>query len=75
MELVTEAWETSQNIVSFQNRANDLLEHLQENLKNDQHFCEQVSTPFANHAINNSDMKIRQEDLPSPKRIKQLKAC
>jgi hypothetical protein len=75
MQLVTEAWETSQNIASFRKRENDLHEHLQTNLKNDQHFYEQMLTPFSNHAINNSDLKRRQEDLPSPKRIKQLKAC
>jgi hypothetical protein len=75
MQLVTEAWETSQNIVSFQKRENDLLEHLQENLKNDQHFCEQVSTPFANHAINTSELKRRQDNLPSPKRTKKVKSC
>jgi hypothetical protein len=73
MQLVTEAWETSQNIASFRKRANDLHKHLQTNLKNDQCFYEQMLAPFANHAINNSDLKIRQEDLPSPKRIKQLK--
>ena len=28
MQLVTETWETSQNIVSFWNKASDLLEHL-----------------------------------------------
>jgi hypothetical protein len=75
MQLVSEAWETSQNIVSFQNRANDLLEHLQENLKNDQHLCEQVSTPFSNHAINTSELKRRQDNLPSPKRNKKEKSC
>jgi hypothetical protein len=75
MQLVTEAWETSQNIASFRKRENDLHEHLQTNLKNDQHFYEQMLTPFSNHAINNSDLKRRQEDLPSPKRIKKLKAC
>jgi len=32
-------------------------------------------TPFANHVINISDLKGRQEDLPSPNQIKQLKAC
>ena len=32
-------------------------------------------THFSNHAINNSYLKVRQEDLPSPKWIKQLKAC
>jgi hypothetical protein len=75
MQLVTEAWETSQNIASFRKRENDLHEHLQTNLKNDQRFYEQMLTPFSNHAINNSDLKRRQENLPSPKRIKQLKAC
>jgi hypothetical protein len=48
---------------------------LQTNLKNEERFYEQVVTPFANHAINNIDLKRRQEDLPSPKWIKQLKAC
>jgi hypothetical protein len=51
-----------------------LHEHLQANLKNDQRFYEQVMTPFANHAINTLDMKREQENLPSPKRTKQLKA-
>jgi hypothetical protein len=49
--------------------------HLQTNLKNEERFYEQMVTPFANHAINNSDLKRRQDDLPSPKLIKQLKAC
>jgi hypothetical protein len=75
MQLITEAWETSQNIASFRKRENDLHEHLQTNLKNEERFYEQMVTPFSNHAINNSDLKRRQEDLPSPKRIKQLKAC
>jgi hypothetical protein len=75
MQLVTEAWETSQFITSFRKRANDLHEHLQVNLKNVQHFCEQVLTSFSNHAINTLDLKRRQENLPSPKRTKQLKAC
>jgi hypothetical protein len=52
-----------------------LLEHLQGNLKNDQHFYEHVLTPFANHAINTSELKRRQENLPSPKRTKKVKAC
>jgi hypothetical protein len=75
MQLITEAWETSQNIASFRKRANDLHEHLQMNFKNEERFYEQMVTPFSNHAINISDLKRRQEDLPSPKWIKQLKAC
>jgi hypothetical protein len=34
-----------------------------------------VLTPFSNHAINTLDLKRRQENIPSPKRTKQLKAC
>jgi hypothetical protein len=75
MQLITEAWETSQNIASFRKRENDLHGHLQTNLKNEERFYEQMVTPFSKHAINNSDLKRREEDLPSPKRIKQLKAC
>ena len=40
MKLVTKAWETSQNLVSFGKKVNDFLEHLEVNLKNDQHFYE-----------------------------------
>jgi hypothetical protein len=52
-----------------------LLEHLQTNLKNDQRFCEQVLTPFSNHAINTSELKRIQDNLPSPKRTKKVKSC
>jgi hypothetical protein len=52
-----------------------LHKHLQTNLKNEGRFYQQTVIPFANHAINSSDLKRRQEDLPSAKRIKQLKAC
>jgi hypothetical protein len=75
MHLVTEASETLQNLVSFQNKANDLLEHLEASLKNDHHFCEEVLTPFSNHVVNTSKLKRRQEKLPSPKRTKKVKAC
>jgi uncharacterized protein YeeX (DUF496 family) len=34
-----------------------------------------VLTPFPNHAINTLDLKRRQDNLPSPKRTKKLKAC
>jgi hypothetical protein len=59
MQLVTESWETLQNLVSFGNKANDLLEHLEANLKNEQIFCEQVLVPFANYVVNTSELKIR----------------
>jgi len=52
-----------------------LQEHLQVNLKIDERFCEHVLTHFSNHAINTSDLKRRQENLPSQKGTKKLKAC
>ena len=75
MQLVTEPWETSQNLVSFGKKANDLLEHLEANLKNEHLFFDKVLDPFANYVVNTSELKIRQEKLPSPKRPKNVKAC
>jgi hypothetical protein len=75
MHLLTEAWETSQNLVSFGKKANDFLQHLEANLRNEQHLCDQVLAPFANYVVNTSELKRRQEKLPSPKRTKKVKAC
>jgi hypothetical protein len=75
MYLIIEASETSQNIASFRMRENYFHEHLQENLKNEERFYLQTVIPFDNHVINISDLKRRQEDIPSPNRIKQLKGC
>jgi hypothetical protein len=75
MELITQAWETSQNIASLGTRAHALHEHLQVDLKNEERFYLETVIPFGNHVTNMSDLRRRQEDLPSPNRIKQLKAC
>jgi hypothetical protein len=34
-----------------------------------------VLTHFANYVVNTSELKIRQEKLPSPKRTKKVKVC
>ena len=75
MQVVTKAWETSQNLVSFRKKANDLLEQLETNLKNEQLFCHQVLDPFSNYALNTTELKRRHEKLPSPKRTEKVKAC
>jgi hypothetical protein len=75
MQLVTEVWETMQNLVSFEKKANDFLEHLEVNLTNEQLFGHQVLDPFSNYALNTSELKRRQEKLPSPKCTKKLKSC
>jgi len=46
MELVTEAWETSQTMTSLGTRAHNLLEHLQVELKDEEHFCLNTVLPF-----------------------------
>jgi len=75
MELITESWETTKNISSFRTRAHALHEHLQVDLKNEERFYLETIIPFGNHVINISYLRRRQEDLPSPNWIKQLKAC
>jgi hypothetical protein len=64
-----------QNLVSFEKKANDLLEHLEVNLTNEQFFGHEVLDPFSNYALNTLELKRRQEKLPSPKRIKKVKSC
>jgi hypothetical protein len=48
---------------------------LEANLKNDQRFYEEMLTHFSNYVVNTSELKRRQEKLPSPKWTKQIKAC
>jgi hypothetical protein len=75
MQLVIEVWETTQNLVSFEKKANGLLEHLEVNLTNEQLFGHQLLDPFANYSLNTSELKRRQEKLPSPKHTKKVKSC
>jgi hypothetical protein len=75
MQLVAQTWEISQNLVSFENKANDLLEHLEASLENDHHFYEEVLSHFFNYVVKTWKLKIRQEKLPSPKRTKKVTAC
>jgi hypothetical protein len=48
---------------------------LQANLKNEERFYLEMVIPFGNRVTNMSDLRRRQEDPPSPNRIKQLKTC
>jgi hypothetical protein len=45
------------------------------NLKNENIFCHKVLDPFSNYAMNTSELKRRQEKIPSPNRTKKVKAC
>jgi hypothetical protein len=46
MELITEAWEMSKNMVSFGTRAHAFHEYLQADLKNEQGFYLDAVLPF-----------------------------
>jgi len=56
-------------------RAHALQEHLQVDLKNEESFYLDIVLPFGINVTNMIDMRRRQEDLPSPNRIKLLNAC
>jgi hypothetical protein len=75
MELITEAWETSQTMDSLGTRAHNLLELLQTDLKNEETFYLDMVIPFSFHVNNMADMTRRQHDLPSKIWITQLEAC
>jgi hypothetical protein len=75
MALITEAWEVSKNIVSFGSRVHAFHEYLQVDLKNEEGFYIDVVLPFGNKVSNMMELRRREEDLPSPSRIKQLNAC
>jgi hypothetical protein len=46
MELIAESWETSQTMASLGTRADNLLEHLQVELKNEECFYLDMVLPF-----------------------------
>jgi hypothetical protein len=75
MELVTEAWETSQTITSLGTRAHSLLEHLQGELKDEENLYLNMVLPFGTIVNNMIETKRRQQDLPFKNRIGQLNAC
>jgi hypothetical protein len=56
-------------------REHSLHEHLQVDLKNEEHFYLDTVIPFGMHVNNMTDIRRRQEDLPSQNRITQLNAC
>jgi hypothetical protein len=48
---------------------------LQADFKNEERFYLKTVIHFGNHVTNMSDLRRRQEDIPSPNQIKQLQAC
>jgi hypothetical protein len=75
MTLITEAWEISKNISSFGSRVHAFHEYLQANLKIEEGFYLDVVVPFGIKVSNMIELRRREEDIPSPSRIKQLNMC
>jgi hypothetical protein len=75
MELITEAWEMSKNMVSFGTRVHDFHEYLQEDLNNEQGFYLNTVLPFGVKVTSMTEFRRIQEDLPSLDRIDQLNGC
>jgi hypothetical protein len=75
MELIIEAWEMSKRMVSFGTRAHAFHEYLQTYLKNKEGFYLNVVVPFVFKVTNMTELRRREEDLPSPNQIKQLNTC
>ena len=65
MELITEDWEMSKNMVSFGTRAHDFHEYLQADIKNEKGFYLDAVLPFGVKVTGMMEFKRRQEDLPS----------
>jgi hypothetical protein len=72
MELITEPWEMSKNMVSFGIREHAFHENLQADLKNEDGFYLDMIVPFGFKVIDMTELRRREEDLPSLNRIKQL---
>jgi hypothetical protein len=75
MALITEAWEVLKNIISFGSRSHAFHEYLQDNLKNEEGFYLCVVIPFGKKVSDMTELRRREEDFPSPNRIKKLNAC
>jgi len=71
MSLVVEAWEVFKNIVSFGLiRAHAFCEYIQDDFKNEEGFYIDVVLPFGIKVSNMTKERRREEDMPSPSRIK-----
>jgi hypothetical protein len=74
MELVIEAWKTSQTITSLGTKAHSLIKRLQADLKDEENFYLMTILPFGTIVNNMTEIKRRQQDLPSKNWIGQLNA-
>jgi hypothetical protein len=75
MSLILEARESKNNFVCLGSRITNFRQYLQADLENDEELCKGVVSTFIAKVSSVSELQRKEEDLPSPIRIKQLKAC
>jgi len=75
MFLILEAWDLESNFIYLGSRITNLREYLQADLENDEGFYKDDVTTFVLKNLGMTELKRKEEDLPSPTHVKQLKAC
>jgi hypothetical protein len=75
MSLILETWELTNNFIALASKMSNLKQYLEVDLKNDEGFYKEAITTFVIKVSNMTEHKRKEEDLPSPTHIKQLKAC
>jgi hypothetical protein len=75
MELITKSWEMSNSMVSFGTRSPDFHEYLQADFKNEKGFYICTVVTFGFKVTGMTELRTREENLPSPDQINQLNAC
>jgi hypothetical protein len=75
MYLILEAWHLTSKFISLGSEIANLMQYLQVDLDNDEGFYKDVVITFVLKVSGMSELKRKEEDIPSPTRIKQLKAC
>jgi hypothetical protein len=75
MYLILEAWHLTSKFISLGSEIANLMQYLQVDIDNDEGFYKDVVITFVLKVSGMSELKRKEEDIPSPTRIKQLKAC
>jgi hypothetical protein len=75
MSLILETWDLASSFVSLGSKIQNFREYLQADLRNDKGFYKDAFITFSLKVSGMTKLKRKEEDFPSPTRMKQLKAC
>jgi hypothetical protein len=75
MSLILETWELTNNFIVLASKMANLKKYLEVDLQINEGFYKEAITTFVIKVSSMTEHKIKEEYLPSPTRIKQLKAC